>query len=86
MELIDELTRRVELAVAEIAALRVEKKQMESELALLREQLRKQSHVNRENERLKKDLARVRVRLEKLDAKIQTYLTTGETVSTGAVT
>lgn len=74
MEIIDELTSRVQQAVREISDLRKERQLLASEVELLRSQVRDLQTKSRENERLKQDHEFLRARLLKLQRKIEKHL------------
>lgn len=70
MELLDNLSRRVQQAAQEIVELKKERSQLLSELELLRGQLAKHREVLRENEAFHRDRDRLKNRLERLDRKL----------------
>jgi cell shape-determining protein MreC len=71
MELKEKFSKRVHQAAQELTSLKIEKKQLTSEIELLRQQVKEYQHILRENENLKKDQERLRFRLVKMKKKLE---------------
>ena len=74
MDIIDQLSKKVQTAAHELLALKKEKQQLLSEIELLRQQLEHQTQAMREVESYKRNQERLRIRLEKLSKKIDKQL------------
>ena len=74
MEIIDELTRRVNQAARELSDLKKDRQQLLSEVETLRVQVRDLQSSARENERMKRDQDQLRARLLRLQKKIDKHL------------
>lgn len=74
MEIIDELSNRVLQAARELSELKKERRQLLSEVELLRTQVRDLQGSAHENERMKRDQEQLRSRLLRLQKKIDKHL------------
>ncbi len=74
MEIIDELTQKVQQAAEELISLKKERQQTLAELDQLRSQLRDYQTTRRDNEKLRRDQDQLRTRLQKLQKKIEKHL------------
>lgn len=74
MEIIDDLTQKVEQAAHTIIELKKERRHASSELDLLRNQLRDYQNLARENERYRREHEQLRSRLLRLQKKIDKHL------------
>lgn len=74
MEILEHLTKKVQDASRELLTLKNERKQLLSELELLRQQSSQFQPLIRDNERLKKDQDRLRTRLLKMQKKVERLL------------
>src|SRR5690242_2443375 len=74
MEIIDELSQKVELAARQIIDLKKDRHQLQSEVDLLRKQLRDYQSTLTENEKFKRDQETLRSKLLRLQKKIEKHL------------
>jgi predicted nucleic acid-binding Zn-ribbon protein len=81
MDILDQLTKKVQTAAHELQALKKEKQQLLSEVELLRQELTHQQHAMREVEEFKRNQERLRTRLEKLGKKIDRHLMSDQPMS-----
>lgn len=80
MDIIDQLTRKVQTAAHELTALKKEKQQLLSEIELLRHELQQFAQAGREIESYKRNQDRLRVKLEKLGKKIDKHMMSGQSL------
>ncbi len=74
MEILDQLTKKVREASHELLSLKNERRQLLSEIELLRNQSQQVQSILRENDRIKKDHDRLRARLLKMQKKVERLL------------
>jgi hypothetical protein len=80
MDMLDQLTKKVQQAAHEIINLKKEKTQLLSELELLRQEVQHYQHTIRENELALKTYGRVRSKLEKISKKLEKSMTNEQSV------
>ena len=76
MDVLEQLSRRVQQAAEEILSLKKERGQLLSEIEMLKDQLRGQKIAARDTEGFEREKARLRTKLEKLRSKIEKLMTT----------
>jgi len=74
MEVVDRLLKKVQLAAEDLVALKKQNRTLQSELDLLRRQLRDHQDLIRENQRNKQLFDKLRTRLNKLHKKVERAL------------
>lgn len=75
MDVLEQLSRRVQQAAEEIVSLKKERGQLISEIEMMKDQLRGHKIAARDNEGFERDKARLHGKLEKLRTKIEKLMT-----------
>ncbi len=81
MDIIDQLTKKVQTAAHELVALKKEKQQFLSEIELLRHELQQFAQAGREIEAYKRNQERIRIKLEKINKKIEKQMMSGQSLT-----
>ncbi len=74
MEIIDQLSKRIQDAAQEIINLKKERRDLQSELEYLYREQHRYQNALRDNERLNREQSRLRVRLERLNKVLEKHL------------
>jgi hypothetical protein len=74
MEMLETITQKVQKIVRDYLALKKENQQLQSEVDLLRNELKKQRPLSFANEKNSKDRDRLKLKLEKINKKIEKLL------------
>ena len=74
MDIVEQLSRKVRLAADQLIELKQEKEELLSEMASIRDQLHHHQLLLRENDKFRQERERLRIKLAKIQKKLQKHL------------